>query len=122
MPVTTSARPTSRPGCRRPARPRRTAGIRGDRRSRPGDRSSSFKYLGPHLDGETLVELGLVVTAGGPAHDTSSTALLVPVPVARRLTVGAARSGHGRAAGSRRLDGTGFAFDWTGLTVDGLTV
>ena len=48
----------------------------------------SFKYLGRHLDGATLVELGLAVSAGGDVRDVVDRSL-VPVPVARRLAVGA---------------------------------
>jgi hypothetical protein len=70
---------------------------------------SSFKYLGRHLDGETLVELGLSVVVGGAAHDTVDR-LFVPVPVARRLAVGATVPVTVAPGDPDR-----FAVDWSGL-------
>jgi hypothetical protein len=109
---------------RSPDEPARLSGIatpEEDRRIRatgvPGRATvRSFKYLGQHLDGATLVELGLEVAAGGPAREVVERAL-VPVPVARRLAVGAVVPVTVALQDPDELDGTGFAFDWTGLTV-----
>jgi len=69
----------------------------------------SFKYLGRHLDGATLVELGLAVSSRGTVRDVVDRSL-VPVPVARRLAVGATVPVTVALDDPDRL-----ALDWTGL-------
>jgi hypothetical protein len=90
----------------------RATGVRGRATIR------SFKYLGRHVDGATLVELGLEVNAGGPARDLVERAL-VPVPVARRLAVGATVPVTMALQDPDELDGTGLALDWTGFGLAG---
>jgi hypothetical protein len=69
----------------------------------------SFKYLGRHLGGATLVELGLAVSSAGQVRDAVDRTL-VPVPVARQLAVGATVPVTVALDDPDRL-----AFDWTGL-------
>ena len=70
---------------------------------------SSFKYVGRQLEGETLVELGLSVVVRGAADETVDR-LFVPVPVARRLAVGATVPVTVAPGDPDR-----FAVDWSGL-------
>jgi hypothetical protein len=58
------------------------------------------------------------VNAGGPARDLVERAL-VPVPVARRLAVGATLPVTVALQDPDELDGTGLALHWTGFAPAG---